>query len=159
MRLARPLPSPVWFADFEPGLNSQATRCWRRESRANPSLKGENPLLARKIQGILFVGASDAGHYGILFPSIRARTRTRPSIRSVFRRRARRFQIRKTRTWPSVASWPDRASQNCCRQLHNKPTIVDVDKRACAMPAVFRHPHQGNFVDSFSMMWYDGIMK
>src|SRR5262249_42999987 len=36
------------------------TRCWRRQSRANPSLK-PNSLLAGKIQGILLFWASGGG--------------------------------------------------------------------------------------------------
>ena len=36
------------------GRPKDATLCWRRQSRANPSLK-TNSLLAGKIQGILFV--------------------------------------------------------------------------------------------------------
>ena len=35
---------------------------WRRQSRANPSLK-PNSLLAGKIQGILFVGASECDYW------------------------------------------------------------------------------------------------
>jgi hypothetical protein len=42
--------------------SSQWTRCWRRQSRANPSLK-PNSLLAGKIQGILFVWASECDYW------------------------------------------------------------------------------------------------
>ena len=41
---------------------SHWTLCWRRQSRANPSLK-PNSLLAGKIQGILFVWASECGYW------------------------------------------------------------------------------------------------
>ena len=40
------------LAEIESGTESLLTLCWRRQSRANPSLKGRNSLLAGKIQGI-----------------------------------------------------------------------------------------------------------
>ena len=46
-----------------PGTGSLLTRRWRRQSRANPSPKARNSLLAGKIQGILFVWASEGGHW------------------------------------------------------------------------------------------------
>src|SRR3984893_15804168 len=43
-------------------VGSHKTLRWRRQSRANPSLK-PNSLLAGKIQGILFVGASECDYW------------------------------------------------------------------------------------------------